>query len=110
MKVGPGVVEYDGEDRRHVEALVGISPGPRRANLAPSYAGRRCWAGVEYFVLLQNGDAFSCRTARREGEGFLGNALDGSLALSQAPSVCHYTICPCTVPANRGMIEGVGDA
>lgn len=110
MKVGPGVVEYDEADRAHVDALVGLSPGPRRANVAPSYAGKRCWAGVEYFVLLQDGEAFACRTARRFGQGRLGNALEGTLARWLAPSPCPYTICPCTVPANRGMIEGVGDA
>ncbi len=110
MKVGPGVVDYDEADRVHVEALVGVSPGPRRANVAPSYAGKRCWAGVEYFVLLQNGEAYACRTARRFGQGRLGNALDGTLLRWDAPSPCPYAICPCTVPANRGMIEGVGDA
>jgi hypothetical protein len=103
MKVKGGVAHYD-ED---LTELVGISPTPREANLAPDYHGRQCWTGVEYFVLTQTGDAWACRTARRFGEGFLGNAIAGTVALAQGPSPCPYHICPCTVPANRGMIEGI---
>ncbi len=108
MKVGPGIYDYDEGDRARVRALVGIDPGPRRANMAPSYRGRTCWTGVDYFVLTQAGDAWSCRTARRHGEGYLGNALRGTVTLRTEPRPCPYGICPCTVPANRGMIEGVG--
>lgn len=110
MKVGGGVFAYDDDDRPRVGGLIGISPGPRRANLAPSYRGRMCWTGVDYFVLTQTGDAWSCRSAKREGQGFLGNVLSGTIELRSRPSPCAYDICPCTVPANRGMIEGVGDA
>jgi organic radical activating enzyme len=107
MKVGKGTHRYDDDDRPLVDELVGISPSPRTANTAPSYRGRLCYAGAEYFVLLQNGDGWSCRTSRRFAEGFLGNALDGTLRLDEAPARCSYDICPCSVPANRGMIEGV---
>jgi hypothetical protein len=105
MKVGRGVAEYDDDDA--VVALVGRAPTPRQANLAPSYRGHLCWSGAEYFVLTQTGDAWACRTARRHGHGFLGNVLAGGVELRDGPSPCPYDICPCTVPANRGMIEGV---
>jgi MoaA/NifB/PqqE/SkfB family radical SAM enzyme len=107
MKIGGGTFAYDDDDRASVERLVGISPNPRKANVAPSYRGRSCWAGAEYFVLTQRGDAFRCRTARRFGEGFLGNVHEGTFGLHDGPAPCSYDICPCTVPANRGMIEGV---
>ena len=107
MKHAGGVFDYVAEDRPRLERLVGLSPTPRSANTAPSHRGRRCWTGVEYFVLMQNGDAWSCRTAKRFGEGYLGNALAGTLELRAAPQPCAYDICPCAVPANRGMIEGV---
>ncbi|MEW6283311.1 MAG: radical SAM protein, partial [Candidatus Eremiobacterota bacterium] len=107
MKVGPGKVEYAEGEQLHVEELLGESPGPERANLSPSYRGRLCWTGVDYFVVLQNGDVWSCRTARRHGEGFLGNVLEGTVRRRNAPLACPYDICPCTVPANRGMIEGL---
>lgn len=107
MKIGGGVFGYDDADRPAVERLVGISPSPRRANVAPSYRGRLCHTGVEYFVLTQRGDGWRCRTSRRFDEGFLGNVLDGTFALREAPAPCTYDICPCTVPANRGMIEGL---
>lgn len=107
MKIGGGTFAYDDADRQSVERLVGISPNPRKANVAPSYRGRMCHTGVDYFVLTQRGDGWRCRTSRRFDEGFLGNVLDGTFALAAAPSPCAYDICPCTVPANRGMIEGI---
>lgn len=107
MKVGKGKVEYSPEETTAVEALLGFLPDPTKANLAPSYRGKRCWAGADYFVVLQNGDAFSCRTARRYQEGYLGNVLAGTVQRKTAALPCPYDICPCTTPANRGMIEGV---
>jgi organic radical activating enzyme len=108
MKVKKGLHDYDEGDRRRLRMLVGEAPSPREANVAPSYRGRVCWVGVDYFVLTQAGDAYTCRTARRHGEGFLGNVHDESFALREQPVRCSYDICPCTVPANRGMIEGIG--
>jgi hypothetical protein len=110
MKTKAGTHEYDEEEGRAVRELVGISPSPRDANLAPSYQGRLCWTGVDYFTLSQSGDAYSCRTAKRYGQGYMGNVLDATFNLRTAPQPCPYDICPCTVPANRGMIEGVGAA
>lgn len=108
MKVKGGVHDYSEADRVLLPRLLGAGGDPRRENRAPSYLGRRCWTGVDYLVLTQEGDAWSCRTAKRFGEGFLGNALDGGVRLAEGPRPCPYTICPCTVPANRGMIEGIG--
>ncbi|HEX8649212.1 MAG TPA: radical SAM protein [Pyrinomonadaceae bacterium] len=110
MKTKHGIFPYDTSDRLTARALTGESPTSREANLAPSYRGRLCWTGVEYFALEQNGDAWSCRTARRFKQGYLGNVLAGTFKLKRAPARCPYDICPCTVPANRGMIEGVGRA
>jgi organic radical activating enzyme len=110
MKTKRGVFDYDEPDRKRLPLLTGDTPSPREANLAPSYRGRLCFSGVDYFVLTQAGEAWSCRTAKRFGEGHLGSALDGTFALRAAPARCTYDICPCTVPANRGMIEGVGAA
>ncbi|MEZ4464679.1 MAG: hypothetical protein R3F43_09300 [bacterium] len=97
---------------------------PRRGRPAPSSAtppapARPTWrpptraapdAGVEYFTVDKDGEAWACRTAKRHGEGRLGNVFDGHLAFFAAAAPCPYTICPCTVPANRGMIAGVGPA
>ena len=99
-KVDGGVADYD---ELELEGLV----GSRRANRAPSFEGRRCWAGVDYFTVDKDGRAWSCRTAKRHGEGLLGNILDGTASAWLSPRACPYTICPCTVPVNRGMVEGV---
>jgi MoaA/NifB/PqqE/SkfB family radical SAM enzyme len=108
MKTKHGIFPYNPSDLSMAERLTGKRPTPREANVAPSYRGRLCWTGVEYFALEQNGDAWSCRTARRFKQGYLGNVLEGTFKLNERPAPCVYDICPCTVPANRGMIEGVG--
>lgn len=110
LKTKRGVFDYEADDRRRLTVIAGEAPTPREANVAPSYRGRLCYTGVDYFVLTQTGDGWSCRTARRFDEGYLGNVHAGSLRRRSSPERCTYDICPCTVPANRGMIEGVGDA
>jgi len=104
-KVDGGVAFYP--DEGALRAVIGDAPGPREANLAPSYRGRRCWTGVDYFTVDKDGTAWSCRTAKRHKTGRLGNLYDGTVRLLDAPRACPWEICPCTVPANRGMIEGV---
>lgn len=104
-KVKGHAVEYADQDG--LRALIGDAPGPREANLAPSYRGRTCWAGVDYFTVDKDGHAWSCRTAKRHGAGDLGNVFEGRLTLNTAPAPCPWDVCPCTVPANRGMIEGL---
>lgn len=108
---GPGEEPFrvaDYPDEAALRDLIGASPGPREANVAPSYRGRRCAAGLRYLVVDKDGGAWRCRSARRHGEGYLGNVFDGTARLRAGPAPCTYTLCPCTVPANRGMIEGVG--
>lgn len=97
----------DDPSRPALLPIFGRAPTPRTANLAPSYQGRWCWAGVDYFVVDKDGEAYACRTAKRHGEGSLGNVYRGDFTRAQEPVRCPYPICPCTVPANRGMIEGV---
>jgi hypothetical protein len=103
-KVDGGVAAYG--DPSALVPLIGHRPTPRQANVAPSYRGRTCWSGVDYFVVDKDGEAWACRTAKRGGEGRLGSVFDGTLARFAAPAPCGYDICPCSVPANRGMIEG----
>jgi MoaA/NifB/PqqE/SkfB family radical SAM enzyme len=109
MKQKGGIAIYTPSQWREVEAIVGDihkAGDKRSANLSPSYAGRGCYAGARYVVLTKDGDAWSCRTAKRFGEGHLGNVSTG-ISLHGGPRLCPYPICPCTTVANRGMIEGV---
>jgi MoaA/NifB/PqqE/SkfB family radical SAM enzyme len=105
FKTKGGVAEYP--DAALLRKVIGDHPGPKEANLAPSYLGKRCWAGVEYCTIDKDGAVWSCRTAKRFGEGRLGNIFTGDVKMYPEPYSCPYTICPCTVPANRGMIEGI---
>ena len=106
LKVGGRVTDYP--DEAALRSLIGDAPGPREANLAPSYFGRACWAGSKYFAIDKDGGAWACRTSKRHGEGALGDAFAGAVTLRDGPLPCPYDVCPCTVPANRGMIAGIG--
>ena len=105
MKVKGGVFAYDADERALVEVLTRRSHDPRIVNRAPSYEGLHCEAGAWYFVVDQRGEAYSCRTAKRFAQGRLGNLVDDSFALLRAGGPCTYTICPCTVPPNRGIVR-----
>lgn len=105
MKEKGGVYLYDTVERELVEVLTRRSHDPRAVNRAPSYEGLHCEAGAWYFVVDQRGEAFSCRTAKRFAQGRLGNLADGSFTLSPRGGPCPYTICPCTVPPNRGIVR-----
>ena len=109
MKVKGGVFAYTPAQMAQVTSIVGdlaVAAQTRSANLAPAYMGRRCWAGARYLVLTKEGDAYSCRTAKRFDEGYLGNVSSG-VSLFGGSRACPYPVCPCATPANRGMIEGV---
>jgi len=109
MKVKGGVFPYSADQRAAMEVIFGdwsVAEAERSANFAPSYMGRRCWAGARYVVLTQTGEAWSCRTAKRYKQGHLGHVGEQGISLRSEPLVCLYPICPCSVPANRGMIEG----
>lgn len=94
-------------DEAALRALIGHAPGPREANVAPSYTGRACLAGASYFTLDQEGRAWRCRAAKREGDPPIGRVSEGPVALQDGPRPCPYALCTCSVPANRGMVAGV---
>jgi organic radical activating enzyme len=109
MKRKGGIAVYTPDQWRDAAAIIGDVDNnghSRTANLSPSYQGRACYAGARYVVLTQSGDAWSCRTAKRFDEGYLGNVATG-ITLHGGPRSCPYPICPCTTVANRGMIAGV---
>jgi organic radical activating enzyme len=109
MKQKGSVVRYSDAQWDVVRSIVGDvdqAHTQRTANFSPSYEGRACYAGARYAVLDKDGHAFSCRTAKRFAEGYLGH-VDTGVQLHAGPRICPYNICPCTTVANRGMIEGV---
>ena len=96
------VIEYDeGEEL----LLVQLGGHNGTGQIAPSFAGRPCWAGARYFIVDHRGEAYRCYPARRYRKEPLGNLLDGSFRLRRGPEPCRYTYCNCTVPQERGMVN-----
>jgi MoaA/NifB/PqqE/SkfB family radical SAM enzyme len=96
------VIDYDDRERTQLVQLGGHNG---TGDVAPSFAGRSCWAGARYFIVDHEGEAFRCYPARRQRRERLGNLLDGSFRLRLEPEPCRYTYCNCTVPQQRGMVE-----
>jgi hypothetical protein len=109
MKIGAGIYPYTPRDLELIRALTGDARSPAEVNRSPSYRGTHCEAGAWYFVVDQRGDAWSCRTAKRNAEAgdpaHLGNLADGTFKRWTRGAPCPFDICPCTVPANRGIIR-----
>lgn len=111
MKVNGGVFDYAPDERPLVERLLRGSVDPHEVNRAPSYRGLHCEAGAWYFTLDQDGEAWSCRTSKRFKKAgpvptrSLGNMVEGTFALRSGGGPCPFSICPCTVPANRGVVR-----
>ena len=109
MKIKGGVYPYDDRDVARIEALTGGNHDPNAVNRAPSYQGLHCEAGAWYFVVDQTGQAWSCRTGKRfsdaDADASLGNLTDGTFARRLKGGPCPWPICPCTVPANRGVVR-----
>ncbi|MEL6182044.1 MAG: hypothetical protein AAFS10_23995, partial [Myxococcota bacterium] len=104
--------ELFGDQRAElIETLTGGTHDPHAVNRAPSYKGLRCEAGAWYFVVDQRGEAYMCRTGKRlaieDDHAYLGNLVRGTFALGRG-GICPYPICPCTVPANRGVVRRPG--
>ena len=112
MKIKGGVYPYNDLERTYIERLTGGSHDPRKANRAPSYQGLHCEAGAWYFTVDQTGEAFICRTGKRfvdmNDSARMGNLVTGSFKLRPRGKPCPYSICPCTVPVNRGIVRLVG--
>lgn len=75
--------------------------------VAHDFRGRLCWAGSRYLVVKSSGRAFRCYPAARVGgkHAAHGSIADG-FTLDAGPRACPYAHCHCTVPIERGMIQG----
>ena len=96
------VIDYSDGERRQLIALGGHNATGR---IAPSFAGRPCWAGARYMVVDHRGAAWRCYPARRFRTESLGNVLDGTFRLGVDATPCRYAYCNCTVPQERRMVD-----
>ncbi len=114
LKIGAEPYVYSERERRLIEELHCDIEDPAEMNAVPCYKGRICQAGQWYFVVDQRGDAFRCRPARRvalhsenaPSNYRLGQMTQKTFRLGRAWR-CPFEHCPCSVPANRGMIADV---
>ena len=95
------VIDYEPGER---EVLLSLGGHNRTGEIVHRFEGRPCWSGARYFILDDVGEAFRCYPARRKKVERMGNFLDPSFSLSDAPTACLYATCNCTVPIARDMM------
>ena len=109
MKIKGGVFPYPPNEVDLIEKIVAGSHDPKTVNRSPNYKGLHCESGVWYFTVDKNGQAYSCRTGKRyldvDDRADMGNLVEGTFKLRDRGGKCPYSICPCTVPANRNIVR-----
>ncbi len=103
-KVAGYVREYTDEQKKILLQLGGHN---LTGSIEHNFQGRLCHSGANYLVIKSTGEAFRCYPASRVGGRFarLGSLKEG-ISLFDGPRICPYTSCTCTVPIQRGMIQG----
>ena len=103
-KIGGYVRDYTDEQQ---EILLELGGHNQTGQISHNFQGRLCYSGANYIVIKSTGDAYRCYPGSRVGGRFarLGSLTDG-IRLLDGPRICPYTYCNCTVPIQRGMIEG----
>ncbi len=101
-----GVMRHYAPDE--VAILMALGGHNGLGTLAADFQGRLCWAGSRYLVVKSSGNAFRCYPAARHGgrHAARGTIAEG-FVLDAGPRACPYPHCHCTVPIERGMIQGV---
>lgn len=103
-KVRGYVREYSDEEKSILLALGGHN---QTGQIEHNFQGKLCYSGANYLVIKSTGEAYRCYPASRVGGKFsrIGSLSEG-IELLDGPRICPYTYCNCTVPIQRGMIEG----
>ena len=104
-KIRGFVRDYDEAQKQILQELGGHN---QTGNIENNFQGKLCHSGANYIVVKSTGEAFRCYPASRHGGKFsrIGTLSEG-FTLLDGPRICPYTYCNCTVPIQRGMIEGV---
>lgn len=109
LKIQPekvrGYVREYSESQKSV--LIQLGGHNKTGKIEHNFQGKLCYSGANYIVIKSTGEAFRCYPASRVGGRYakLGSITEG-IALLDGPRICPYTYCNCTVPIQRGMIEG----
>lgn len=89
------------------EILLQLGGHNQTGKIEHNFQGKLCFSGTNYIVIKSSGEAYRCYPASRVGGRYarLGSLTEG-IQLNDGPRICPYTYCNCTVPIQRGMIEG----
>ena len=103
-KVDGYVRHYSAAERQLLLELGGHN---NTGGIEHNFQGSLCHAGARYLVIKSTGRAYRCYPASRVGgrHAELGSLRQG-LRLLPGPKICPYSYCNCTVPIQRGMIDG----
>lgn len=103
MRRNGRAVDYSPREKALIAQMAG-DRNPFKINAGYSMKGATCYAGMNYFIISQDGSCYTCYPGKRDGQGRMGNIIKGDFRFRDEPIQCPYDICPCTVPINRGIV------
>jgi len=103
-KIGEGYCSYPGTQIKEITKNFGYTYAINKEN---RFKNKKCFAGKDYFILDNNGEAYFCNPYRAACRGianrsiqcgYLGNILDGTFALRKKNTICKLDVCSCSTP------------
>lgn len=112
-KIGRNYCDYSENEIAQITQKIGYTYAMAQEN---KFKGKECFAGKDYFILDNDGEAYCCNPYRGAygnianktmGYGYLGNILKGTFNLREKDIVCKLEICSCSTPWRvRGWRSG----
>ena len=98
--------KYSQEQLTLIEEITGLNLQKHESmNTAKSFRNHTCYAGVRYFIINEEGKAYTCHAALGDQEQFLGDISKGKLELRDKPLTCPHDICTTSIPKIKGIVE-----
>ncbi len=97
---------YNEEQLKIIRDITGKDVSEHRTvNSARSYKGCKCFSGMNYFVIDEEGNAYNCHGSLNNPQHYMGNISESKLELRDRPITCPYDICTTSIPIIKGIVK-----
>ena len=106
-KYGRKFYNYSTEDQQVIKSFI-KDHSPLGYNNKRHYQGKKCTAGMNYFVINPDGDVFTCHEAYEIGQNgkySLGNLVDGTFSPKSKAFYCPFEYCTVPTVALQHVVE-----
>jgi len=107
-RYGRKYYQYSNEEMKIIKKLV-QDYSPLGYNDARHFQGKKCKAGMVYFVVNPDGEVYTCHEAYElGGDESLGNLTDGSFRPLAEPNYCPFDYCTVPIVALNKVVSTNG--